>query len=305
MQDLKNLTLVQLHWILIAYEMRKVGSPYIGEVSFKATIKGREKKESGCVSEEEEANFVKKLQVVTGRFRGKLLFKCFSCGSISHCVASCPYKENHEKENEHEKLKRRSFENKRSFYTHEDSDGLSNGEEGESNQECQLLMAFKYRSSNEFDALEEKYIFDNDISDVVIVIYVNKYSSLGAPLFLLIKNEEDGNKELSFMGFCSNCSPFPYLCNNHSDGDNETTQLGLMGESESKHSKERTNSKMMPLEVEDQDKSKTMENSDVSMLSKDNYQQWKENMNSNITILDVWYLVCNGYTRIPPSNEDV
>lgn len=104
-------------------------------------------------------------------------------------------------------------------------------------------MVFEDRSSNEFDALEEKYIFienfNNDISDVVTVTNVSKYSSLGAPHFLLIKNEEDGHKELLGMGFCSNYIPFDCLWNNVSDHDNETTELGLMGKNESKHPKEK------------------------------------------------------------------
>ena len=81
----------------------------------------------------------------------------------------------------------------------------------------------------------------NDISNVVTVTYVNKYSGLGAPRFHLIKNEGDSNKELSGMGFCSNCGPFPCLCNNDSDDDGEILELALMGKSESKHSKEKTN----------------------------------------------------------------
>ena len=61
----------------------------------------------------------------------------------------------------------------------------------------------------------------------------------------------------------------------------------------------------MPLEARDQGKSKIMVNVDVPMLSKGNYQDWKEKMKSNLMNLDVWYLVCNGYTKIPPLDEEV
>ena len=65
-----------------------------------------------------------------------------------------------------------------------------------------------------------------------MVIDVSKYLILGAPHFLLIKNEEDSNKELSGMGFCSNFGPFPCLCNNDdSKYDSESTELALMGKS--------------------------------------------------------------------------
>lgn len=41
------------------------------------------------------------------------------------------------------------------------------------------------------------------------------------------------------------------------------------------------------------------------MLSNDNYLQWKEKMKPNLMNHDVCYLVCNGYTKIPPSDEEV
>lgn len=39
-------------------------------------------------------NSVRKLQVGTSKFKGKLPFKCFACGIVGHYVAKCPYKEN-------------------------------------------------------------------------------------------------------------------------------------------------------------------------------------------------------------------
>ena len=43
--------------------------------------------------EEEELNFVKNLQWGTGRFRGKLPFKFFACGRVSHYAAKCPHRD--------------------------------------------------------------------------------------------------------------------------------------------------------------------------------------------------------------------
>ena len=41
--------------------------------------------ESRYISEEEyEVNFVKNLERGSGRFKGKLPFKCFSCGRVGH-----------------------------------------------------------------------------------------------------------------------------------------------------------------------------------------------------------------------------
>ena len=48
---------------------------------------------------------------------------------------------------------------------------------------------------------------------------------------------------------------------------------------------------MMSLEATDQGKSESMDNADVPMLRKDNYQQWKGNMKHNLMNLDVFHLV--------------
>jgi len=89
--------MTQLHGILTAFEMRKGGPSDMREVAFKAS--GREElNEPGHISKgEEEANFVKNLQRGSGRFRGKLPFKCFACGRVSDYVAKCPHKDNLDK----------------------------------------------------------------------------------------------------------------------------------------------------------------------------------------------------------------
>ena len=77
------------------------------EAAFKALAKGKEKEEhneSGHISEEEdEVNFVKKLQWGSRRFRGKLPFKCFACGRVSHYAPRCPHKDKYEKGKEYAK----------------------------------------------------------------------------------------------------------------------------------------------------------------------------------------------------------
>ena len=67
-QDLQNLTMVQLHGILTAYEMRRGGPSEVKEAVFRTFTKWKEVQKiegSGYISEEDEINFVKKLQLGT------------------------------------------------------------------------------------------------------------------------------------------------------------------------------------------------------------------------------------------------
>ena len=54
------------------------------------------------MSDEEEANFVRKLKRGQGKYKGKLPFKCFKCGRIGYFASKCTYEENQDNEREEE-----------------------------------------------------------------------------------------------------------------------------------------------------------------------------------------------------------
>ena len=76
--DLKNMTMDELHGILTAYEMR-IGqnAPSRKEVAFKSNLKNHSENPNV-----EESLFISKLEKGTGKYKGKLPLKCFNYGSI-------------------------------------------------------------------------------------------------------------------------------------------------------------------------------------------------------------------------------
>ncbi len=163
------------------------------EAPFKSSVKRKEEhNESGHISEEEdEVNFVKKLQQGSRRFRGKLPFKCFACGRVDHYAAKCPHKDKLEKGKEHAKWNRKQIVNKRSSYTHEDSDGLWNSDEDENSNDYRLLMA--YDDDNFWDALEEDDLHE-EISKVKI--YLEEKNIIIDTLAYQLAEKEKHNENL-------------------------------------------------------------------------------------------------------------
>ena len=94
--DLKLITADKLHGIFTAYEMRTGQN---GSSKKEAAFKAVSKIQSEDL-DDGEALFIKKLDRGTGKYKGKLPFKCFNCGRIGHFSKKCPYKKQEDNDDE-------------------------------------------------------------------------------------------------------------------------------------------------------------------------------------------------------------
>ena len=149
--DLDTMTVDQLHGTLVAYEMR-IEDEYTSrkEAAFKVSSKQdgknksmKDKPTSDESDDEEIANFVRKLKRGTGKYKGKLPLKCFSCGKIGHFASKCSYAKNsdgeeddnfkpYKKYNNYKNKNRRKFAKKKSLYTKRDNSSSSGDSDNDS-----------------------------------------------------------------------------------------------------------------------------------------------------------------------------
>ena len=78
--DLKLVTVDELHGIFTSYEMR---TGQDGSLKKEATFKALSKKQYENLNDEESL-FIKKLEKGTSKYKGNLPLKCFNCGRIGN-----------------------------------------------------------------------------------------------------------------------------------------------------------------------------------------------------------------------------
>ena len=125
-------------------------------------------KVSDSEMDELEAKFVRKLKSRSGKYKGKLPFKCFNCGKVGHFSSKFPYKkidQNHVDEEKHS-FKRYNIND---TYKHkglcandvDSSEALESGSSCEDKKNEFMLMAI-----DDFDIEYE----ENDMNDEDVVV---------------------------------------------------------------------------------------------------------------------------------------
>jgi hypothetical protein len=160
MSEIKTLSLDQLLGTLTAYEMRiSKDQNSSREASFKA------EKSTESELDEIEAKFVRRLKTGSGKYNGKLPFKCFNCGKVGHFAAKCPHKGKEQNSTDEERFPRKKYNTENKYknkkkslcVNNDDSAETSDSESSHENQEDDfMLMAIEELevncSENDMDA---------------------------------------------------------------------------------------------------------------------------------------------------------
>jgi hypothetical protein len=216
-EDLDNLTLDEIHGILIAYEMR-TGQEESSkrETTFKASKKTKNhehvpNENHSDISNEEEANFIRKLKKGFGKYKGKLPLKCSNYGKVGNFALKCPYPKQEEGDDEetqnHKEYKKRKtgnkkkfYKKKKNFYSKEDNSSSNMSEDDETSL---LFMGMKSQNKvvddNENSKVEGEVGLEGELINALEELrkYKRKSKSLKEQLLEYKGKQKSREKEVS------------------------------------------------------------------------------------------------------------
>jgi hypothetical protein len=194
LNDLKTLSIDQLLGTLTAYEMRiNKDKSSTREASFKAD------KNTDSEFDDIEAKFVRRLKKGSGKYQGKLPFKCFNCGKIGHFASKCPHQKKDQNSDDEKKYKYKKYNKKKSLVANndnssEDTDSDSSGED-KANDFVLMAKEDHDNKSTGSDDNEEEAVVDLEGELISALEEIDRLRSKNRKLKQVLTQFEKDNKK--------------------------------------------------------------------------------------------------------------
>jgi hypothetical protein len=177
---LKTLSIDQLLGTLTAYEMRiNKDKSSTREASFKAD------KNTDSELDDIEAKFVRRLKKGSGKYQGKLPFKCFNCGKIGHFASKFPHQKKDQNSDDEKNYKYKKYNKKKSLVANNDH----SSEDTDSDSSCEdKANDFMLMAKEDYD--NKSTVSDENDEEVVVDLEGELISALEEIDRLVTKNRK-------------------------------------------------------------------------------------------------------------------